>query len=270
MTLAHVAALHFDGRPEAAKKRVQKLKAAGVIAERPRKARDPSVLILTPAGHTMLTERSLLGDFPRLSSQAFAKRSRVSDLTIRHELAVIDVKAAFAPAINRMPGFKVVEFTTWPLLCEFQAQPDQYATVRVRPDGFIRIEETTLASEVYEHAFYLEVDRGTETLGTLAKKALFYRHHYSSGGYAVSRGGLREQHTEYPFRVLVVVQGEQRRDNLAERLLSLSPPIETQVWITIADDLCREPLGQVWVRPRDYRRTANQAIKPCCRLFDEQ
>jgi hypothetical protein len=256
MTLAHIAELHFEGREEAAKKRVQKLKAAGFITERPRKARDPSVLILAPAGHAMLMERGHLADFPRLSSQAFAKRSRVSDLTIRHELAVMDVKAALAPAIHQMPGFKVIEFSTWPLLCEFQAQPDHYTTVRVRPDGFIRVEETTLVSEVYEHAFYLEVDRGTETLDTLAKKALCYRHHYASGGYAVSRGGLRGQFSEYPFRVLIVLPGNERRNNLIERLLSLQPPIETQVWATTANDLSADPLGAIWIRPRDHRTSA--------------
>ena len=47
MTLAHVTAIHFEGAAEAAKKRVQKLKASGYLAERPRRAYDPSILHLT-------------------------------------------------------------------------------------------------------------------------------------------------------------------------------------------------------------------------------
>jgi len=41
MTPGHAAKLYFDGKPEATKKRLQKLKAAGLIGERPRRAFDP-------------------------------------------------------------------------------------------------------------------------------------------------------------------------------------------------------------------------------------
>ena len=47
MTLAHASTLFFGGKPEAAKKRVQKLKAAGYVRERPRHTYEPSVLFLT-------------------------------------------------------------------------------------------------------------------------------------------------------------------------------------------------------------------------------
>jgi hypothetical protein len=47
MTKEHATALYFDGKGEAAKKRLQKIKAAGLITERPRRAFEPSVLSLT-------------------------------------------------------------------------------------------------------------------------------------------------------------------------------------------------------------------------------
>jgi len=253
MTLGHIAALHFHGRAEAAKKRVQKLKAAGLIAERPRKARDASVLYLTQSGFDLLTEHGELSDLPRLSRQSFEKRAHVSDLTLRHELAVMDVKAALAPAIDKMPGMKVVEFTTWPKLCEFDARPPGHSAVRVKPDGRIRVEDRTDDPAVYEHTFFLEVDRGTETLDTLARRALCYRDHYASGGFAISRGGRREDFGEYPFRVLVVLPSAERRNNLAERLLSLNPPILTQVCLTTMAEIIRDPLGSIWLRPLDHR-----------------
>jgi hypothetical protein len=45
-----IVALHFDGRKEAAKKRLQSLKSAGLIAARPRRAFEPGVWF--PKGQT--------------------------------------------------------------------------------------------------------------------------------------------------------------------------------------------------------------------------
>ncbi len=253
MTLAHIAALHFEGRGEAAKKRVQKLKGAGFIAERPRKARDPGILFLAKRGFDLLSQHGHLSEYPRLSVATFEKRVHVSELTLRHELAVMDAKAALAPAIGRTPRMKVVEFCTWPMLCQFDAHPKGYPAVRVKPDGLIRVEETDPNGGVYEHAFFLEVDRGTETLETLAHRSVCYRDHYASGGYAASCGASRTEYVEYPFRVLMVLPGDERRNNVAERLLSINPPIESQVWLTTAADLAADPLGAIWIRPRDYR-----------------
>ena len=253
MTLAHVAALHFDGRGEAAKKRVQKLKAAGFIAERARRAWEPGILFLTKRGFDLLTTGGHLSEYPRLSATTFERRARVSDLTLRHELEVMDAKAALAPAISRISGMTVVEFNTWPILCQFDVQPRGRPRVRVKPDGLIRVEERTPGGEVYEHSFFLEIDRGTETLDTLALRSICYREHYSSGGFAASFGASRTAYTEYPFRVLMVFPSEERRNNLTERLLAVNPPIETLIWLTTVTDLATDALGPVWIRPRDYR-----------------
>lgn len=255
MTLAHISALHFEGRGEAAKKRIQKLKAAGLIAERPRKARDPGVLYLGRAGFTLLSNEGHIADLPRLSTASFEKRAKVSDLTLRHELAVMDVKATLAPAIGRNPGMKMVEFCTWPMLCQFDAHPKGYPVVRVKPDGRLRVEER-VGEKVFEHAFFLEVDRGTETLGTLTRRSLCYREHYATGDFAVSCGGSREDYSEYPFRVLIVLPSVARRDNLTRDLKALNPPILTQVWLTTITEVVRDPLGQVWLRPKDHCASA--------------
>jgi hypothetical protein len=60
MTKDHVTALYFEGKGEAAKKRLQKLKAAKLISERPRRAFEPSILFLTRDGlvHRSTTCRS--------------------------------------------------------------------------------------------------------------------------------------------------------------------------------------------------------------------
>src|SRR5438067_1876123 len=100
MTSAHVAALYFDGKSEAAKKRLQKIKSAGLIGERKRRVNEKSVLFLTRKGHALLEKEELLKQFPQLSPSAFEKRANVSELTVRHELEVMDVKAAFHSAIS--------------------------------------------------------------------------------------------------------------------------------------------------------------------------
>jgi hypothetical protein len=257
MTLSHASALHFDGRSEAAKKRVQKLKTERLIGELPRRARDPGVLFLLPDGYEILRDRGRLMPYPKVSRVALQKRSKVSELTLRHELEVMDVKAALLPAINNSPGFSVSEFTTWPLLHQFDVQPRGRAPLRVKPDGFIRVEEKGKGGEVYEHAFFVEVDRATETLDTLSEKAVCYREHYARGGYAESLGAPRDEFAEHPFRVLFVFPSEERRNNMAERLLALAQPIETQVWLTTRAALLAAPLGRIWLRPHDYPGSVN-------------
>lgn len=258
MTLSHLAALHFDGRAEAAKKRAQKLKSAGYISERPRKSRDPGILTLTLKGFRELVQNGHVADLPRLSLTAFERRARVSDLTIRHELAVMDVKTALVRGISSESGMTVLEFTTWPLLNQFGVSRQRRSAITVKPDGYLRVEETTKAGEVYEHAFYFEVDRGTETLGTLSERAVCYRDHYARGGYAMSRGGNSADYAAFPFRVLYVLPSPVRLANTARALLALQPPIETQVWLTTMKELCTDALGHVWVRPRDLRTGSEQ------------
>jgi hypothetical protein len=227
MTLAHVATLFFDGRKEMAKKRVQKLKAAGLIGERPRRAYDPSILTLTSKAYALLAESGVLDAFPALSRAAMQKRAAVSPITLAHELEVMNVKAAFHSAIAKTEKFSLVEFGTWPVLYQFTA-----GGTRVKPDGFIRIQEKEDDGGISEHTFFLEVDRSTEKLDILVRKAVAYREYYQSGDFAVRNGQPRSAFKEFPFRVLVVCKTEQRRENLSERLLALNPPIRTIVCVT--------------------------------------
>ncbi len=253
LTLEHAATLCFEGRGEAAKKRVQKLKAAGVIGERPRHAFAPSVLHLTRKAFTLLSQNGILAEYPPLPVTALEKRAQVSDLTLRHELEVMDAKTAVVPAIARTNGFSIAEFSTWPALYQFRAQrPDTRAEVTVKPDGFIRIREQDDGG-VFEHTFFLEVDRSTETQDTLALKAACYLDYYKSGGLAVRNGQPRSAFREFPFRVLMVFKTPERRNNAAERLLVNHPPIFTQVWLTTMKELLADPLGAIWIRPADYR-----------------
>jgi hypothetical protein len=180
MTTDHAKALYFDNKYEAAVKRLQKLKAADLITERPRSAFDPSVLFLTRKGLMLLQEKGVLSKYPSFDLPALDRRARVSDLTIRHELAVMDVKAAFHAAIKTAPSLTIDGFSTWPLLNEFLAyRPGNDGVEKlVKPDGFIRI-------GVYQNQNRRFVVNG-ESLGQLAS------HHHRLIQIQNNRNGLEK------------------------------------------------------------------------------
>lgn len=251
MMIRHAAALHFSGRQPAAKKRLQRLKAIGLIAERPRKASSPSVLFLTKFGFRLLRERGILDGYPRLSVASHAARAAVSERTIRHELEIMDVKASLASAVAQRTTWRLIEFSTWPRLLQFECSPFGVPTT-VRPDGFIRITRTMADSESTK-AFYFELDRSTEPQATLVLRANCYRAHFKSGGFAARNGERRSDFRKHPFRVLLVLKSTERRNTIAEALLKITPPILTHVWLTTFSEIVRDPLGAVWIRPIDYR-----------------
>jgi Replication-relaxation len=255
MNPGHIATLYFDGREPATKKRLRKLKASGLINERPRRAYEPSVLFLTRKGLVLLQERGILAEYPALNMPVLDKRARVSELTLRHELEIMDVKAAFHSAIKKTQHFSVKEFTTWPLLYQFEAVRSGYgsAEVTVKPDGFIRIHEKEKDDGLFERTFFLELDRSSETQDTLVSRAGCYRDFYSSGGFAARNGAPRSAYKKYPFRVLMIFKNSERRNNTAERLLQINPPILRLVYLSTFEEVTADPLGAVWLRPIDYR-----------------
>lgn len=254
MTASQIAVMHFTSRTDAAQKRLWKLKSAGLIAERKRKAYEPAVLSLTGKAFNILRERGVLNEYPKLPSSALERRSQVSDLTIRHELEVMDVKAAFHTAVRKTDGFSIEEFSTWPLLHQFVTNRSRNGgDILIKPDGFIRIHEKEADGGVSEHSLFLELDRSSQTQDMLAERAGSYLGHYRSGGFAVENGGTRDQYKEYPFRVLFVFRNAERRNNMAERLLRGSLPILTLVYLSTFDEVKADPVGPVWLRPLDYR-----------------
>lgn len=253
MTLAHAAAIHFDGRKEYAKKRIQKLKSAGFVGERPRRANEPSVLYLAKDSLLLLHEHGILAEYRQFSLPALLRRANVSERTVRHELSVMDVKAAFHSAVRGSATLSIAEFGTWPRLYEFEARHPQTGTMTVKPDGFIRIREKTESGKVTEHVFFLEVDRSTEVLSTIASRASCYLDYYRSGGFAVKNGATRDDYRKHPFRVLIVCNSAERRDNIVTRLLANEPPVLTHSLLTTISETIRTPLGGIWLSPAMHR-----------------
>lgn len=208
-----------------------------------------------------------MSDYPGIGEASFEKRSQVSSLTARHELEVMDVKMAFATAINRTSQLQVAEFSTWPVLYKFKACQPNGEWVVIKPDGFIRIHEKEANGGLSEHTFFLEVDRSTEALGVLADRAHCYVDFYRTGGLAERYGEQPEMYKDFPFRVIVVCKSPERQKNLALRLLRNTPAITTQVWLAQLEALKTEPLGNIWKRPADYTDRNGGAMHPS-RLID--
>jgi hypothetical protein len=259
MTGAQVCALYFAGKSEAAKKRLQKLKAHKLIGERPRRVYAPSILFLSKRGFVELLSREMLKDYPRMTWHNLEKRVQVSELTLRHELDVMDAKAALSVALNATERFIVSEFATWPTLYQFTAAKPKVAghyraeTMTMKPDGFIRVQASNSDDASGSHLFFLEIDRSTESQETLALKAYGYRDYFQSGGLAERYGYAVMDYKRFAFRVLMVFRNAERRNNCAETLLRMSPPVLSQVWLTTQEELLRDPLGAIWLRSQDYR-----------------
>jgi hypothetical protein len=75
----------------------------------------------------------------------------------------------------------------------------------LKPDAFVR-----LAVGEYEHAYFVEIDRATESLPTIGRKLALYRRYWKTG---------REQHRLGLFpRVLFIVPDEARETAIRERI----------------------------------------------------
>ncbi len=256
MTSGHAAALYFENNYEVAKKRLQKLKAAALIGERPRRVFELSVLFLARRGLALLQERGVLAEYPPLGNSSLERRALIADSTVPHELEVIDVKVAFHRGIKQKPVFSIAEFSTWPLLHEFNVyHPGRGgAEVTIKPDGFIRFTEQLSEDEKYERSFFLELDRSTEIQEKLVNKAVCYFEYYRSGGFAERSGGLRDAFKKYPFRVLIVCKNAERRNNAAMHLLQCNPPIAPKhTYLSTLSEVIADPFGPVWLTPAAYR-----------------
>jgi len=130
----------------------------------------------------------------------------------------------------------------------------------VKPDGFIRIHEKEKDGGVFEHTFFLEVDRSTETQSTPVTRASCYRDYYRSGAFAVANRGTRSEYKQFPFRVLFVLRNAERRNNTVERLLDANPPVRTFVYLSTFGEVLADPLGKVWIRPFDYREALGYVV----------
>lgn len=248
MTTKHIAEIYFQGRFEAAKKRLQKLKTAKFVSTRQRRVNEPAIFFLSPRGMAALKENGLLSNYPSI---AHFRRSNVSERTLRHEMDVMDVKAALHVALREDPLISIAKFSTWPLLHQFDVHHPEKGKLTLKPDGFLVLRETKPSGVSRNHFFFLEVDRSTEPLSTISSKATCYLSHYRTGKFAQSLGMPQEEFRKYPFRVLFVCKSKERRDSIAKHLIQGTNPIRSMVMLTTHEEVCHDLLGKIWITPAE-------------------
>lgn len=242
MTIKHASVLHFHGRIEATKKRILRLRRAGLISVRPRRPFEPTVLFLSRKGLQILDSFGHLPEIPEFSLESFVRRSAVRDRTLRHELEVMDVKAAFLQASLDCKGLSIQEFGTWPSRYRFHVKlRGRPKGLWIKPDGYIRTSAAFRPGDTKLDHFFLELDRSTESLSTLVAKC---------SGYVARRNTPRPDEN-FPFRVLLILKSRIRERNLSVKLASLAPPIRTLVWMTTFEQVSSDPLGAIWTCPVD-------------------
>lgn len=237
--------------------------------QRPRRPQDPAIYSLGRAGYSRLKEKGMIDPSFDPGWNKIQKRQQISELFLRHELAVMDVKAAFVSAIGKRPDLELIQMSTAADRHGFrvvEAVPDSKRRIRfksiiARPDGFIHVRQTGEEKPALDHFFFLEVDRGTETLSRLVRKARHYSQYYRKGGFAAKLGFKRGDYKRFPFRVLIIFVSAERRNNVAEKLLGANMPIKSQAFLTTMDELKLDPLGAIWLRPVDYQALAGRVLR---------
>jgi len=262
ITIAHAAKLHFGDMKSAeasAKRRLAKLadKNCGLLKRQEVNLKRCRVIYrLTKNSVDLLVKCRAIG--PRAGEEWDSKvrkryTDRIATSTLEHEIGMLDIKAALQPALEEHAHLKVHEFGVWPYPYQFQVQR-QGRHVMQQPDGFIHVLEfSPNLDEPRSHYFYIELDRGTETLDRIVEKVEGYMYHLRSKGFAAWLGFPSAKPGEHPFRVLFVVNAkasDQRRANIAQRLTEAS--IKTFAPIATLADLLRDPLGHIWVTPSAY------------------
>lgn len=229
----HIAAAFFEGRYEAAKKRLQALAKAGYVENADTSKTGRSIVCLTAKGRETLREEGF--EIADAAASTPPERFRL------HEMMLADCRAALLSLAQRHDYD--IEFTHGPDAAFAVDCNEHHRIESVRPDGFARIECRTSASSAN---FFLELDRGTETLGHLLHLAEQYDTYRRSGDFKTrisSRGGPG-------FRVLLVVASRKRLHNVAEAL-SKKTKIRTLVWLSTFEDFKRSPAGTIWQCPAD-------------------
>jgi hypothetical protein len=142
---------------------------------------------------------------------------------LAHRLAITECYVELTEAF-RDGQLELLAFDAEPLSWRRFAAPGG-GFLTLKPDAFAR-----LAVDEYEHAYFVEIDRATESLPTIGRKLALYRNYWKTG---------REQHRLrglFP-RVLFVVPDEAREAAIQERIAQQREGAELFAVVCEADAL---------------------------------
>jgi hypothetical protein len=230
LTREHIRRLFFRKRPggmasvQAVNARLQKLAASGYL--------EP---VVVNAGHGAGPYAYALGPAGKALLLRLAAGQRRGHLgPVWHHLEIADFRVRLEESLRRQRG----ELVEW--LGEAQVR----ALLLGRrgwpvPDALVhwRLQDK-------EGTFFLEWDRGSESLAVLTAKLVRYGHYWRARGHRELLPGLGLR----PRLVLVLKSGD-RSQRLARWLASRRQNhLGATVLLGVAEQVLREPLGEVWWR----------------------
>lgn len=268
---SHIAALFFDGKKPAAQKRVYKLKRAGFLREQSnRKLSELSRVSLTRQALEYLTAEGLLAGYPRMRWESLAERLDVKPTKVDHERTVLDVRVSLEGALQEA-GLTLVEFSTWPRLFTFQLSPHPNppadgtgsSLYQLEPDALLRFASESNTAYTY----FIEVDRSSENRRRLLDKALGYKALQAQHQHLLkTRLGMSRDSVE-PVRIAALFIFQSRADGTGNAAMSRNnfielvcakTSMEKLIYAATYEDVRRDPLGKIWLRPKEYRAALTQ------------
>lgn len=215
VAIRHLAAFYFLGSRGAAYKRLQSLHKAGLIDVYRTTPGYPDIVQLTIAGYKLLSDHQV----PVFLWPQVQRRQCVSDSVLRHELAVMDVRASLARGSKYG---KLRQFLTHRIDRMFLNPPSWRCITRPTPDAYIRLSH---AASRANH-FFLEVDTGSQRHQIIEDKIRAYRQ-IKRLGLAVQKPRAHLTAPAMQFRVLFVCLTDGRRDGLIACLQNMHPPVRS-------------------------------------------
>lgn len=203
LSYSQVAHFLFDGNMEAARKRITKLKNANYIS------------IVKVSQKLIVQAGGLVHKNTRIKLQREIRRltKPVNRHCIKHELAIRYLKLALGRLNGSHSQFEIKDIIIEQKLLCFKVDTKVF-----RPDAFALISD----KPGEKHSFFFEVDMGNETHWRLMDKIKMYELFRKSGGFALWRGGKREDHALYAFRIIFVVTEKRRAARLRRAIITLN------------------------------------------------
>jgi len=254
LSVGQVQRLHFPSR-QTATRRVRRLRQAGLLHCALVNGFDEPIVVPTVAGLAAGGLDALRAGTGRLPAALY----------LRHALAVADFRIALMESLKRCPGTALVNIVTD---TEREARvaraprPALQASMVLGTHHLSHVPDAAFALERGDRlaAFYLEIDRGTEVIGSpvrgVGKFLRFYRAAVVTTTSGWLQSALQLERLPDAVRVLVVTTSPARVQNIRRACGSSAGPDPgaSRIWLTDASALTgSDLLGPRWLAldPRD-------------------
>jgi hypothetical protein len=236
LTLAQIADLCFEGKREAAKKRLQKLQHGGHVRRHSPGMLHESIYIIRKRAHVLIAGNGY--------ERSSFKRSIPPLATLRHEILLRDFRTAIFRDAKRA-GIEVNLFTIKPEDLRFEI-----GNKVLRSDGYFEIH---VKNETCR--YFLEVDLGTEAHSVIVERVWQYRELFKG---RLGRKG--KSCTSFPFRVLFVFTSDERLHLFLTRLHNTG--MKDFVMATTFSLSGQFACSSVWMTARTHRRAETFGLCP--------